>query len=225
MMAPDREALYYPFHLCHERTLARLLESYARVHFRDHMAMRLSRLSGTIGTTDRMGDAHPELLQAGRIVQGYSVSGPLGAELIVMIDRDIADPVWRTLFHDGLRTDRRFQRGLFDPAHGMLIGSRLVPGPAALLQVLDDRRQEEEVSVAGLQRFENRRLSAEEGYQYEYASAVVKTAAALAYTVRLCGKHGLEAVTDSQPHFLLLEQTRTRERLPVTNQWLQREGY
>ena len=35
-------ALYYPFHLCHERTLERLLKEYSVVHFRDFMALQLT---------------------------------------------------------------------------------------------------------------------------------------------------------------------------------------
>lgn len=224
MTACEREALYYPFHLCHSVTLVRLLDCYARVHFRDYMALRLTPLSGTTAVADRMGDYHPEVLQAGRIVQGYPVSGSVDPDLAAAIDRDLADRLWRDAFHDAFRTDRRFQAGLFDPSHGMLIGGSLVPGPAALLRLLEDGRRAHVVSVAGLRRFHNR-VSADEAYEHEYALALVKTAAALGYTVRLCLAHGLEAATDSEPHFRLLERTRTREELLLPNRWFPREGY
>src|SRR5262245_56022056 len=104
-------ALYYPFHLCHERTLARLLETYRAVHFRDYMALQLTPLSGTTAYQDRMGHYHPALVETGQIVQGYSVSGPLDADAVSAVDRDLMDKTWRNIFHDGLKNDRRFQRG------------------------------------------------------------------------------------------------------------------
>nr|MBI3613820.1 hypothetical protein [Nitrospirota bacterium] len=128
MNTPDtQQGLYYPFHLCHERTLARLLDTYASVHFRDYMAMQLSPMSGTTAYVDRMGDAHGELVRAGRIVQGYSVSGAPDAEIVAAVNRDLADPIWRSLFHEALQENRRFQRGLLDLSHGMMIGNALVP--------------------------------------------------------------------------------------------------
>lgn len=55
MAGPTRNVLYYPFHLCHERTLQRLLEEYGSIHFRDYMALQLTRMSGTTAYADRMG--------------------------------------------------------------------------------------------------------------------------------------------------------------------------
>ncbi|MBI4400034.1 MAG: hypothetical protein HY581_00195 [Nitrospirae bacterium] len=221
----ERLALYYPFHLCHERTLRSLLEEYASVHFRDYMALRVTAMSGTTAYMDRMGDAHPELVASGRIVQGYSVSGPLDAEAITAVNRDLEDDAWRSQFHIALLADRRFQRGLFDLSHGVRIGRSMVPGPAALLRLAEEPRQRRAYSVQELQRLSERQLSLEEGYDYEYALALVKTSASLAYTVRLCLRHGLEAVTDSKAHFRLLQQTLARDQLTLTNRWIPRQGY
>jgi hypothetical protein len=136
----SRNALFHPFHLCAPHTLEALLARYDAVHFRDYMALRLTPLMGTMAYQDRMGDEHPMLVTSGRLVQGYPVSGPLDETAAAAIDRDLSDSRWRTLFHDGLRNDRRFQRGLFDLTHAMRIGSSLVPGPAALLRLLEPDR-------------------------------------------------------------------------------------
>src|SRR5690348_522434 len=59
-------ALYYPFHLCHQRTLERLLEKHTAVHFRDYMALQLTAMAGLTAYADRMGDQHPDLVRLGR---------------------------------------------------------------------------------------------------------------------------------------------------------------
>lgn len=220
-----RQALYYPFHLCHERTLLRLLDTYASVHFRDYMALQLTPLTGTTAYADRMGGYHEALFNAGRIVQGYRVSGPLDAEAVNAVDRDLADDRWRSEFHRALREDRRFQRGLFDLTHGMRIGRNVVPGPAALLRLVEEGRAGQAWTFAKLQAMNGAATSLDEGYAYEYGLALVKTAAASAYTIRLCHRHGLEAVTDSQPHFQLLTRTCGRDGIALPNHWLLREGY
>lgn len=218
-------ALYYPFHLCHERTLMRLLDDYASVHFRDYMAIQLTRMSGTTAYADRMGDQHPDLVKNGRIVQGHSVSGPFSADMKTLIDRDLSDVTWRGRFHEALVDDRRFQRGLFELTHGMWIGDTLVPGPAAWLRLIDERRRGLAYSVDGLQELVRRRLTADEAYEYEYAYALVKTSAALRYTVLLATTYDLEAITDSKPHFDLLERTKSRERLTLRHRWIARDDY
>jgi hypothetical protein len=221
----ERSALYYPFHLCHEQTLMRLLNDYPSVHFRDYMALQLTRMSGTTAYADRMGDRHATLVKSGRIVQGYSVSGPLDQKMIAAVNRDLADATWRAQFHHALANDRRFQRGLFELMHGMLIGGALVPGPAAWLRLIEKQRQMQPYSVEILQRLSGARLDLKEGYDYEYAFALVKTSAALHYTVRLAIQHDLEAVTDSKPHHDLLERMRTRDGLTLQHWWIVREGY
>jgi len=223
--ASTHRALYYPFHLCHERTLARLLENYRTVHFRDYMALQLTPMSGTTAYQDRMGQYHPEMIEAGRIIQGYSVSGSLDADMILAVDQDLSDKTWRDIFHDGLKNNRRFQRGLFDLSHSVVIGSSAVPGPAALLHLLGETRMTQACSVKQVQAMSSRRLASDEGYEYEYALALVKTSAALAYTIRLCRQHGLEAVTDSEVHFQLLERTCARNGNSLQNNRIVREGY
>ena len=217
--------LYYPFHLCHEQTLRRLLEDYDTVHFMDYMALQVTAMSGTTAYQDRMGDAHADLVVSGRIVQGYSVSGPLDADMTAAVDRDLSDQAWRATFHHALLEDRRFQRGLFNLSHGMLIGSSLVPGPAALLRLTEESRKDQPFTVEDLRRLSRQRPSSVEGYHYEYCFALVKTASALRYVVRLCKVHGLEGVTDSAVHYRLLDLTLAREGLPLQHRCINREGY
>ena len=225
MTQHTRSALYYPFHLCHERTLTRLLHDYPSVHFRDYMAVQLTTMTGTTAYADRMGDRHGDLVKNGRIVQGYSVSGPLDRDMVAAVNRDLADATWRAQFHHALIEDRRFQRGLFELTHGVLIGGTLVPGPAAWLQLIKNERQVESYSVEMLQALSRRRLNIPDGYDYEYAFALVKTSAALHYTVRLAIRHDLDAVTDSKAHFDLLERARVRDRLTLQHRWIVRDGY
>ena len=223
--APARRALYYPFHLCHEQTLARLLEDYRAIHFRDFMALQLTPMSGTTAYQDRMGQYHPEMIETGRIVQGYSVNGPLDANAVSAVDRDLADKTWRASFHNGLKNNRRFQRGLFDLSHSFAVGSSTVPGPAALLRLLEETHLAQACSVEQAQALSRRRLALDESYVYEYALALVKTSAALVYTIRLCRQHTLEAVTDSEIHFHLLGRTCSRDGISLQNKRILREGY
>ena len=220
MAEHERRALYYPFHLCHEQTLTGLLNDYSSVHFRDYMALQLTQMSGTTAYADRMGDRHADLVKSGRIVQGYSVSGPLDHEMIAAVNRDMADASWREQFHHALINDRRFQRGLFELTHGMLIGGALVPGPAAWLRLIEKHRQMQPYSVEMLQTLSAGRLNLDDGYDYEYAFALVKTSAALYYTFRLAIRHDLEAVTDSKAHYDLLQRMCARDRLTLQHQWI-----
>ncbi len=218
-------ALYYPFHLCHENTLRRLLHDYASVHFRDYMALQLTPFHGTTAYADRMGERFPDLVMEGRIVQGYNVSGPLEADLSSAIDRDLTDAVWRRCFQRALSNDRRFQRGLFNTSHAVQIGGTLVPGPAAMLQLLAEAREAEPWSVTALRELAPQATNLEDGYRYEYALALVKTSASLQHTIRLAERHDLLAVTDSQPHFDLLTRTCEREQVTLENHLVAREGY
>ena len=214
----SRNALFHPFHLCAPHTLEALLARYDTVHFRDYMALRLTPLMGTTAYQDRMGDEHPTLVTSGRLVQGYPVSGPLDETAAAGIDRDLSDSYWRTLFHDGLRNDRRFQRGLFDLTHAMRIGSSLVPGPAALLRLLEPDRAAVFSTVALVQRLAKPPLTLEEAYQFEYGLALLKTAAAQVYTIRLARAHNLVPVTDSHTHHVLLSRTLARERIDLAHE-------
>ncbi|MGC3972783.1 MAG: hypothetical protein QM771_00155 [Nitrospira sp.] len=216
---PARHALFYPFHLCAPGTLEYLLAHYGSSHFRDYMALRLTPFMGTTAYQDRMGDEHPDLVSSGRIVQGYVVSGPLDDDAVAQIDRDFADPRWRQLFHAGLQEDRRFQRGLFDLTHAMRIGSTLVPGPAALLRLLEPQRATELCTVALVKQWARSSPTLEDAYQFEYGLALVKTAAAQVYTFRLARAHGLVPVTDSKTHHRLLSHSMAREGIDLPNEY------
>jgi hypothetical protein len=220
----QRDALYYPFHLCHEETLRRLLNEYQSIHFRDYMSLQITPMSGTTAYSDRMGQFFPDLVRSGRIVQGHSVSGPLTSDLAEAIDRDLSDKTWRHCFHEALRHDRRFQHGLFDLSHGIRIGQTLVAGPAAFLSLTEDRRSRQPFSVHRLQELSVPTQDVADGYDYEYALAWVKTSASLWHTIRLAGEHDLEAVTDSPSHYRLLEQSLHRDRLTLTNRLIRREA-
>lgn len=205
--------------------MRRLLDDYACVHFRDYMALQLTPFHGTTAYSDRMGERFPALVAEGRIVQGHNVSGPLDDEFCAAVDRDLADPTWRRRFHRALSDDRRFQRGLFDLTHAVQIGATLVPGPAALLRLLAEDRQAEPWSVTALREVAAHATGTEDGYRYEYALSLVKTSASLRYTIRLAERHDLVAVTDSDPHFDLLQRTCQRERLSLPNHLIARVGY
>ena len=220
-----RPAIYYPFHLCHAKTLEQLLNQHSAVHFRDFMALQITPMSGLTAFANRMADQFPELVESGRIVQGYSVSGPLDAEMSSAVDRDLTDSAWRDLFHSALVTDRRFQQGLFDLSHATRIGASLVPGPAALLRLGCDERRQRPYSLRLLQGMCARPLPLEDGYDFEYALALVKTSAALAYTIRLATNHTLEAVTDCESHSRLLSRTLSREGCSLPNTLVPGVGY
>ncbi len=221
----SRSALYYPFHLCHVRTLEQLLARFDTIHFMDYMALRLYRFSGTTAYFDRMGDAFPDLVKSGRLVQGHQVSGSLNQEARVAINEDLGDAEWRALFHRGLREDRRFLRGLWDFSHAAKIGPELIPGPAALLALLDERYQEEEISVEQLQRADGIPRSVEAGYRLEYGSALMKTATALHHTMKLAHQLHIATVTDARIHYDLLERSCRRSGKALENILIPRHDY
>ena len=218
-------ALFYPFHLCHPDTLARLLTRFATVHFRDFMAMQLTPMSGVTAFQDRMGMSFPDLIESGRLVQGYDVSGPLPPTVAAAIDRDLHDPLWRARFHTALRWDRRLQRGLFEPSHSLRIGDSLVPVPAALLRLMDDSFRQQAYDLGRVRALSKSSVTLEEGYHFEYGLALVKTSASLAYTQTLALAHQLQPVTDSPSHFALYAQSCVRENWLRTNHLLIRVGY
>lgn len=173
------------------------------------MALQLTPMMGMTAYADRMGDSFPELVEAGRIVQGYDVSGPLSNEVSAAIDRDLQDPVWRRLFGSFLRTDRRFQRGLFQAEPQ--IHHALDQWETRLVTVSQLRQRWAE--------------SAMDDSEREYGLALVKTAASLVYTYRLALTHGLQVATDSPAHFELFEETRLREQISLANHLIVRNGY
>ena len=219
------EALFYPFHLCHEQTLQCLLSRFHRVHFRDYMAIQLSPFSGTTAYADRMGGTFPELVTTGRLIQGHNVSGPLSDTSRLSIDRDLADIRWRNLFHGSIRDNRRFQRGLFDPTHAMTIGCDTLPGPAALLRLMDEHFLHQPFTVKAIEQLSRERLSGDDAFRFEYGLALVKTAAAQCYTIQLAHTLGVTTVTDSSAHFQLFDRSLDRENERLPNHLIIRTGY
>ncbi|MCE3225258.1 MAG: hypothetical protein K0S58_3438, partial [Nitrospira sp.] len=179
-----------------------MLTRYESIHFRDYMALRLTPLMGTMAYQDRMGDDHPTLVESGRLVQGYSVSGPLDPSARAAVDRDLGDPRWRALF---------------ELTHAMRMGEALVPGPAALLRLLEASRAQRRYTVAIVQGLARPSLTLEEAYEFEYGLALLKTSAAQVYTIRLAEEQQLLPVTDSHAHYALLNQTLMREGLDLGN--------
>jgi len=231
-MTADRDALYYPFHLCSEDTLMELLHRFRTVHFRDYMALQLTPFLGTTAFQDRMGDSFPQLVAEGRLVQGYPTSGPLDDDMENAVDQDLADPVWRNLFHHSFREYRRFQRGLFDPSHGIAIGRTMVPGPAALLQLMNPMRAASAVTVESVRSWSAGGKGASrhakggvgetnacrpECYEFEYGLALIKTAVSNLWTVRIGCSRDLTVATESVGHYDLLQRTLHRSGVKLAN--------
>lgn len=218
-------ALFYPVHLCHERTLERLLAEYDIVHFRDFMALQLTPFMGATAFPDRMGDYYPELLDAGRIIQGHNVSGTLHPDMIAAVDRDLADPAWRAIFHDALSDDYQFQRTLFDESAIRKRGN----GDSVEIPLSSGFRtpdwQTTPFSVELVKTLSRRSRPHQHDPGFEYGWALVKTSAALAYTIQLCRQLDGTAVTDSASHHRLLAQSCYRERIELSNSCVKREGY
>ena len=218
-------ALYYPFHLCHERTLAFLLEEYDVVHFRDFMALQLTPFMGATAFPDRMGDYYPQLLEAGRIIQGHNVSGALQPDLIAAVDQDLADPTWRAIFHDALSDDYHFQRTLFHESEFRKRGN----GDSKEIAVLSRLRtldwQEIPLSVESVKTLSRKSLPHKDDPVFEYGWALVKTSVALTYTIQLCHQLQVTAVTDSASYHRLLTQSCHRTRIELSNSCVKREGY
>jgi hypothetical protein len=207
----DRSAFYYPFHLCPRETLEHLFSRYALVHFRDYMALQLTPMCGTMAFPDRISDLYPNLYAPGRIVQGHNVSGPISAEMGGQIDGDLADRDWRQMFHSALRDEPRFRRGFDDlGADAALFASWLAPEWAVY-----------PMSLAEVRQLSGRKHDPERAF--EYGMMLVKTSAALWYTIQLCQRHALEAATDSPAHNNLLKQILTREHLQLATYLWRRE--
>jgi len=206
--------LFYPFHLCHERTLQWLLERYEQVHFRDYMAIQVSPFCGTTAFPERMGDSFPDLLTNGRLVQGYNVSGSLNPDTSAAVDRDLTDPIWRALFHGALVEKRRFQRGLFDGADITGHDKDGIAEPALMVRLKDVSFETAPFTVAGIRELSRRRLSGKDADLFDYGLALLKTSASLVYTIQLAIAGQLAVATDSRAHFTLL--TRLVEQTGAT---------
>jgi hypothetical protein len=101
----------------------------------------------------------------------------------------------------------------------------LVPGPAALLRLMDDSLRQQTYGLDQVRELSKRKLTLEEGYHYEYGLALVKTSASLVYTQTLSEEHQLQPVTDSPAHFALYTQSSLREHWPRNTHLLIRTGY
>jgi len=218
-------ALFYPFHLCHVRTIHSLLVDYETVHFRDFMALRLTPFMGATAFPDRMGDYYPTLFKAGQIVQGHDVSGPLNTEMIVAVNRDLSDTYWRSLFHEALLSNYRFQRGLFDTSKIPQPGNPASDDHSILTEFASTDWMATPYDVEIVHGLSRSTHTSENGPCFEYGWALIKTSASLVYTIQLCQDLHLTAVTDSSSHHQLLAATCQRDGIDLANTCLKREGY
>ena len=76
-----------------------------------------------------------------------------------------------------------------------------------------------------MDRFDDTSDAEQEGYEYEYAFALVKTSAALNHTIQLATRHDLEAVTELERPFQLFGTAKAGEELSLRHEWIEREGY
>ena len=218
-------ALYYPFHLCHERTLMQLLEEYESIHFRDFMALQLTPMMGTTAFPDRMGDYYPAFKETGRIIQGHNLSGAIGSTTMLAINRDLADATWRKLFQNFLQTDPRFQRGLFPKPKETTSSQKGAAATPQWLQFGGKQWATTSIDVETIQQLSMQRLQKKDAAYFDYGWAMIKTAASLIYTIQLCHTLNLVAVTDSMSHYTLLEQTYHREQMKLKNALVKPERY
>jgi len=219
------DALYYPFHLCHDRTLKRLLADYQTVHFRDFMALQLTPFVGTTAFPDRMGDYHHELLLAGRIVQGDDVSGAMKSETVSAVNRDLGDAHWRRLFQDSLLNDHRFQWGLFADPKAASAGPAEDHTDSDWLSFRGGEWVDTPFQVEAIQALSRQQLHGEKSARFEYGWSLIKTAASLIYTIQLCHQRNLLAMTDSVSHYHLLQRTCERDQITLEHSCVRREGY
>jgi hypothetical protein len=213
-MGMNGTALFYPFHLCSRETLEHLLARYAMVHFRDYMALQLTPMTGTTAYLDRMSDHCPDLYEQGRIVQGYGLSGPLSPEIGARIDRDLADAEWREIFHSALQDDPVFHRGFTGRGVDASVG-----------EWHNDRWRLCPMSLGDIRQQSCAKLDADHAAAFEYGMMLVKTSAALWYSIQLCQRHGLEAATDSAVYDRLLKRILLREGIQLPTYLWRTERY
>jgi len=189
------------------------------------MALQLTEFMGATAFPDRMGDYYPAYVESGRIVQGHAVSGCLPPQLMLAVDRDLADPTWRSMFHQALLLDNRFQRGLLNASELEGFAHRQEKPAPLVASSPPPRWEETSYTVDQIKRLSRKALSRSDNPMFEYGWALVKTSAALCYTIRLCEQLHTDAVTDSLSHYQLLAQTCQREHLQLSNVCIRREGY
>lgn len=222
---PPVHGLFYPFHLCHEKTLNRLLSDYDTAHFKDFLSIQLTPMVGTTAFGDRMGDYYPQFLTSGQIVQGHSVSGPLSSSITHMIDEDLVDSEWRKTFHRSLERDRRFQEGLFGLSKDPGIRKDSKTGLECINNLIQDMWKAHAFSVRSIQHLSKTTPTRGTLCEFDYGFSLLKTSASLAYTYQLACQFNLQPVTDSFSHFLLLQQTFRRKGYRVENKYLFRQDY
>ncbi len=218
-------AIFYPFHLCHEKTLTRLLQSYDQIHFKNFLAIQLTPLAGTTAFEDRMGDYHPELLDSQHIVQGYDVSGPLSPEIAHWVNADLQDPRWRTLFHRSLKQDLRFREGLFGKTQGTSLNPEFGSRPNSGETMLKESMLTKNFTVKMVQELSKQPITSKNQDEFDYGFSLVKTSASLAYTYQLANTYNLQPVTDSFSHFLLFHRTIQRHEYSLVNTYISRQNY
>lgn len=218
-------ALYFPFHLCHDRTLEQVLNEYQTVHFRDFMALQLTSMMGTTAFPDRMGNFHPKWVEAGRIVQGYDLSGAMSPKTQSAVDQDLADSQWRGLFQESLLNNPRFQRGLFGSHHSSPDDSVHSAHLPDWLQFQGETLEDVSFDVERVRNLSRQRLPGPEYLLFEYGWAMIKTSVSLIYTIELCERLNLIAVTDSPSHYQLLLRTCEREHISLQHSLIKREHY
>ncbi|MBH0187693.1 MAG: hypothetical protein HP493_02235 [Nitrospira sp.] len=216
--------LFYPFHLCHGRTLQWLLERYEQVHFRDYMAIQISPFCGTTAFPERMGDSFPDLLTSTRLVQGYNVSGPLNQDTCTAVDRDLTDSTWRALFHSALVENRRFQRGLFDGADITGRDKDGATAPALMARLKDASFETTPFTVARICELSRQRPIGKEADLFDYSLALLKTSASLVYTIQLAIAGQLAVATDSRAHCTLLTRLVERTGVSIENRLVEQDA-
>ncbi len=189
------------------------------------MALQLSSMVGTLAFPDRMGDDYPELLEAGRIVQGHSVSGVMSTDMVTKVNQDLKDQQWRSSFHEALTSNQQFQRGLVTFAQDHEGRSTRPADLNALLQLQQAEWEHECFEIETVKTLSEKRLSQEASYCYEYGFALIKTSASLVYTIQLCQQLNVVAATDSSAHHQLLSRTCQRDSIALHNHCIPREGY
>ena len=189
------------------------------------MALQLTPMVGATAFPDQMGHYYPELLKAGRIAQGHDVSGSMIPEVIEAVDRDLSDPRWRALFHEALLNDYRFQRGLFQESQISPPETTTANTPTMLSEFSSSDWIEKPFQVETVKTLSRWAFIQENTPRFEYGWALIKTSAALVYTLRLCQILNVGAVTDSLSHYKLLGRTCDRDGIELINSSIKREGY
>ena len=149
----------------------------------------------------------------------------MNAEVVDSVNRDLADVRWRSLFHEALLSNYRFQRGLFDTSQIPQPGNPASDDHSILTELALTDWVETPFDVETVQALSRSAHTPKDGARFEYGWALIKTSASLVYTIQLCQTLHLTAVTDSSAHYQLLTATCQRDGIDLTNSCLKRERY